>query len=180
MVGAVAAGVEVAAAARAGVAKADALARAQLDGHPAAEAAHAPSLHEKHPPCKRLRSRVQFRASASDSADVQDLDRPGPIFSRLVDDPAFAGAIDEFVVGVAERVDHLQDADSKGDVGELRRLAAQLGVDARAAGFDLLADVAEAVESACIERQPKPAHDGVVALTELAQRVRRGHRGAMS
>jgi hypothetical protein len=122
----------------------------------------------------------QFCASASDSADVQDLDRPGPIFSRLVDDPAFGEAIDEFVVGVAERVDHLQDADSKGDVGELRRLAAQLVVDARAAGFDLLADVAAAVESACLDRAPKPAHDGVVALTELARRVRLGHRGAMS
>ena len=180
MVGAVAADVQVAAAARAGVAKADALARAQLDGRPAAEAAHGPSLHEPDPPRNRLRVRVQFRASASDSADVQDLDRPGPIFSRLVEDPAYGEAIDEFVVGVAERVDHLQDADSKGDIGELRRLAAQLVVDARAAGFDLLADVAAAVESACVDRAYKPAHDGVVALTELARRVRLGHRGAMS
>jgi citrate lyase beta subunit len=111
---------------------------------------------------------------------VQDLERPGPIFSRLVEDPAFGEAIDEFVIGVAERVDHLQDADSKGDIGELRRLAAQLVVDARAAGFDLLADVATSIESACLERSYKPAHDGVVALTELARRVRLGHRGAMS
>jgi hypothetical protein len=105
---------------------------------------------------------------------VQDLERPGPIFSRLVEDPAFGEAIDEFVIGVAERVDHLQDADSKGDIGELRRLAAQLVVDARAAGFDT------SIESACLERSYKPAHDGVVALTELARRVRLGHRGAMS
>jgi len=111
---------------------------------------------------------------------VQDCDHPGPIFSRLVDDPAHGEAVDEFVVAVAERVDHLQDADSKGDLGELRRLAAQLVVDARAAGFDLLADVAAAVESACLDRAHKPAHDGVVALTELARRVRLGHRGAMT
>ena len=97
-----------------------------------------------------------------------------------MDDPAFGEAVDEFVVAVAERVDHLQDADSKGDLGELRRLAGQLVVDARGAGFDLVADVATAVESACLDRAHKPAHDGVVALTELAQRVRLGHRGAMT
>jgi len=180
VVGAVPADVQVAAAARAGVAEADALARAQLHLRPAAEATHGASLHETPPPCNGLRARVQFRASASDSAEVQDCDRPGPIFSRLLEDPAYGEAIDEFVVGVAERVDHLQDADSKGDVGELRRLASQLGVDARAAGFDLLADVAGAIESACLDRAYKPAHDGVVALTELARRVRLGHRGAMS
>jgi hypothetical protein len=127
-----------------------------------------------------LRAPVQFCASASDIAEVQDCDHPGPIFSRLVEDPAFGEAIDEFVVGVAERVDHLQDADSKGDLGELRRLAAQLVVDARAAGFDLLSDVAGAVEAACLDRAHKPAHDGVVALTELARRIRLGHRGAMT
>jgi hypothetical protein len=36
------------------------------------------------------------------------------------------------------------------------------------------------VAAACLERAGKPAHDGVVALTELARRIRLGHRGAMS
>ena len=121
-----------------------------------------------------------MKREPSDIADVQDCERPGPIFSRLLDDPAFGEAIDEFVVAVAERVDHLQDADSKGDLGELRRLAGELVVDSRAAGFDPLAEVAAAVESACLDRAHKPAHDGVVALTELARRVRLGHRGAMA
>jgi hypothetical protein len=111
---------------------------------------------------------------------VQDSDRPLPIYSKLVDDPAYGEVIDEFVVGVAERIDHLQDADSKGDLGELRRLAAQLAIDARTAGFDLLADVAGAVEAASLDRAGKPAHDGIVALTELARRIRLGHRGAMA
>jgi hypothetical protein len=124
--------------------------------------------------------RVQFRPVPSDTADVQDCERPPPIYSRLIDDPAYGEAIDEFVVGVAERIDFLQDADSKGDLGELRRLAAQLGADARAVGFDRLADVAGTVAAACLERAGKPAHDGVVALTELARRIRLGHRGAMA
>jgi hypothetical protein len=111
---------------------------------------------------------------------VQDCERPPPIYSRWIDDPAYGELIDEFVIGVAERVDHLQDADSKGDLADLARLAAQLEADARAAGFDLLADVAGAVERASRDRMPKQAHDGVVALTELALRIRAGHRGAMA
>ena len=111
---------------------------------------------------------------------MQESERPLPIYSRLIDDPAWAEGIDEFVVGVAERVDHLQDADSKGDLAELARLASELAMDARGAGFDLLADVARSVQAACVEGSKKPAHDGVVAVTDLAYRIRLGHRGAMS
>lgn len=111
---------------------------------------------------------------------VQDSERPLPIYSRLIDDPAWAESIDEFVVCVAERVDHLQDADSKGDLAELARLASELALDARGAGFDVLADVAHAVQAACLDGSKKPAHDGVVAVTDLAYRIRLGHRGAMA
>jgi hypothetical protein len=110
---------------------------------------------------------------------VQDGCRPRPIYSSLVDDPACAEVIDEFVVAVAERVDHLQDADSKGDLAELGRLAGQLVLDARTAGYEALADIAAAVEAACFGTASKPAHEGVVALTEIARRIRLGHRGAM-
>jgi hypothetical protein len=111
---------------------------------------------------------------------VQDSERPLPLYSKLIDDPSSGDAIDEFVVGVAERVDHLQDADVRSDFAELGRLAAELARDARGAGFDLLADVARSVQVACIDASKKPAHDGVVALTDLACRIRLGHRGAMS
>ncbi len=110
---------------------------------------------------------------------MQDSERPLPLYSRLIDDPSSGEAIDEFVVGVAERVDHLQDADSRGDFAELGRLASELSAEARAVGFDLLADVARIVATACAERSKKPAHDGVVAVTDLACRIRLGHRGAM-
>ena len=111
---------------------------------------------------------------------MQDCDRPRPIFSSFHDDPAWAEIIDGFVVGVSERVDHLQDADSKGNLPELGKLAAQLALDARSVGFEPLAEVATAVERACADGAAKPGHDGVVALTEVARRIRLSHRGAMS
>ena len=111
---------------------------------------------------------------------MQDCDRARPIYSILHEDPACVEVIDDFVVGVSERVDHLQDADSKGDLVELERLASELALEARGAGFDLLADVARSVQAACREGSKKPAHDGVVAVTDLACRIRLGHRGAMS
>jgi hypothetical protein len=126
------------------------------------------------------RPAVQFLAAAADTVGVQESERPLPMYSRLIDDPACSDAIDEFVVGVAERVDHLQDADSKGDLVLLARLASELALDAKSVGFDLLADVARNVEAASLEGSKKPAHDGVVAVTDLAFRVRLGHRGAMS
>ena len=178
MVGAVAADVEVAPAPGARIAEPDPLAGAKLDDRRTGEAAHRTSLHER----DRVRKRraVQSCRRAADSAAVQDSDRPLPLYSRLIDDPACGEAIDDFVVGVAERVDHLQDADSKGELDELARLAGELAMDARAVGFDLLADVAAAVQAACVEGSTKPAHDGVVAVTELAYRIRLGHRGAMA
>lgn len=111
---------------------------------------------------------------------MQEPDRPQPLYSSLVDDPLCSEAIDEFVIGVAERIDHLQDADSKGDLRELSQLASQLVVDARSAGYDSLADIAAAVEAACEERASRRAHEGVVELTDLTLRVRLGHRGAMA
>ena len=111
---------------------------------------------------------------------MQDCDRPRAILSSLHDDPACAEIIDDFVIGVSERVDHRQDADSKGDLRELGVLAAQLAVDARKVGFESLADLAAAVERACAADAAKPGHDGVVAITEVARRIRLGHRGAMT
>ena len=123
---------------------------------------------------------VQFSGLSADTVGVQDSERPLPLFSKLIDDPASGDTIDEFVVGVAERVDHLQDADSRGNLAELGRLASELAIDARSAGFDLLADVARSVRAACLDGSKKPAHDGVVAVTDLACLIRLGHRGAMA
>ena len=107
-------------------------------------------------------------------------EKPSPIYSNRADDPAYTHLIDAFVVGVAERIDHLQDADSRGDLPLLRSLAERLHNDALAVGYDTLARTAAEVGAACAEDEGKLAHQGVVALTDLACRIRLGHRGAMS
>jgi len=61
-----------------------------------------------------------------------------PILSSRSDEPAAAEQIEDFLVGLAERVDGLQDAEFKGDLKELAAMAHALGTTARGLGFDLL------------------------------------------
>jgi hypothetical protein len=106
--------------------------------------------------------------------------RPRPIYSSFADDPAYTHRIDAFVLRVAERIDNLQDADIRGDLEALARLASDLGRDARAVGYEALARGAAVVEAACLADEAKEAHAGIVELTAIARLVRLGHRGAMA
>ena len=105
--------------------------------------------------------------------------RSSPIYSTLASDPTTADALDAFVLALAERVDDLQDLDAGSDMKELAPAAAQLGVDATKVGFDPLASTADAVEQACREGSRNDVHKGLVELTEIARRIRLGHRGAV-
>lgn len=105
-------------------------------------------------------------------------DRPRPIYSTLGEDPAHQGAIDRFVLGLAERVDELQDCDLRGDWARLAELAASLHEDGTRTGYDILARCAAAVCGSARERHPNDARKALIELTEVAQRVRLGHRGA--
>ena len=102
-----------------------------------------------------------------------------PIYSTLVDELEYRDSIDEFVIGLAERIDRLQDAERAGDTVELSDLARFLGYDASKLGFDLIASVANGAESACHSGENELLHEQLLELTELAQRVRRGHRGSV-
>lgn len=104
--------------------------------------------------------------------------RDGPIFSTRADDPDIAESIDRYVIGLAERIDALQDAESRGDLARVGRLAAELGGEAEAVGFEALVAGAREVERACREEIPGEVHAGLVELTELSRRIRLGHRGA--
>ena len=101
-----------------------------------------------------------------------------PIFSSRTDDPDLADAIDAFVVALAERVDHLQDAEAHRNFEELSHLAARLAADAEKLGFAYLATSAGAIEAACIAEDAQAAHKSVVEVTHVSQRVRLGHRGS--
>ena len=81
-----------------------------------------------------------------------DRKRERPIFSSHAENPAFIDTIDAFVVGLAERIDHLQDADRQGDLKQLADLAGALHTDSAAAGFEPLARAAERVAATCSER----------------------------
>jgi len=101
-----------------------------------------------------------------------------PIFSSRTDEPEVAEAIDKFIVGLAERVDALQDAEFKGALDELRILSRKLGTIANELGFELLAASASDLERCCLTDGVEQVRDTLIDLTEIAKRVRMGHRGA--
>jgi len=105
-------------------------------------------------------------------------ERKPPIRSTQEDVPELVQAIDRFVIGLAERVDAIQDAEVASVHGELGRLAGQLASDADRLGYPGLALVARNAVSAAADGKRDALRDAVVELTDTAQRVRQGHRGA--
>ncbi|MGH0037014.1 MAG: hypothetical protein ACQGVK_18470 [Myxococcota bacterium] len=105
--------------------------------------------------------------------------RPTPIYSTREDDPEIRDSLDEFVVHLAERIDLLQDAEGAGDLPQLRALAELLSEDALLYGFPDLADLASLICRCCQEDKPENARDVLTEATEVARRVRLGHRGAL-
>lgn len=105
-------------------------------------------------------------------------DRLKPIFSSRGNDPAVSEFVDQLVIGLGERIDHLQDAESEQDFDQIAVLASGLVDNARRAGFDELARVASALEAVSTWRDPKSTHTRLVELTEIVHRVRLGHMGS--
>lgn len=106
-------------------------------------------------------------------------DRHRAIHSALGDDPSNAAAIEAFVLALAERVDELQDCEAQGALARLAERAGELALDAAKTGYDPLAEWAEAVRRACGERNAQDARKALLELTDVAYRVRLGHRGSV-
>jgi len=106
-------------------------------------------------------------------------DPPKPIYSTRGDDPEVGEALDLFVIGLAERIDVLQDAEASGDFTHLGALAGRLATAAENTGFGALATAAHSLESACFSGEPKLAREATFDITEIAQRVRMGHKGSV-
>jgi HPt (histidine-containing phosphotransfer) domain-containing protein len=104
---------------------------------------------------------------------------PKPIYSSRSDDPDAGESLELFLVGLAERIDVLQDAEASGDFRQLAALAGRLASDAENTGFGVLASAAHTLESACFGGDPKLAREATLDITDLAQRVRRGHKGSI-
>lgn len=103
---------------------------------------------------------------------------PKPIVSSRADDPDLDERIDHFVVHLAERVDAFQDAESARDLEALVAMAGALAREAETLGYPLVVDAAHRIAHACTDAAPEALRKTVVDLTELAQRVRRGHRSS--
>jgi len=102
-----------------------------------------------------------------------------PILSSRSAEPEAAEQIESFIVGLAERVDDLQDAEFKGDLKEVSNMAHRLGTDALELGFDLLAASASDLERCCLTDSVEQVRETLIDLTEIAKRIRMGHRGAV-
>lgn len=105
-------------------------------------------------------------------------ERKPPIRSTVEDVPELVQAIDRFVIGLAERIDSIQDAELQSDHFGLGRLAGQLALDADRLGYPGLATVARNAGAAATDGKRDALQEAVVELTEIGQRVRQGHRGA--
>jgi len=105
-------------------------------------------------------------------------ERNVPVYSTLEDDLELREEISEFVIGLAERIDTLQDAESAPDPMLLVARSRSLVEDARRFGYAALAAVGEEVVSAREQDKPQVVREKLLELTELARRVRLGHRGA--
>ena len=105
---------------------------------------------------------------------------PGkPIYSNRAEELELRDAIDEFVVGLAECVDQLQDAEFNRDWQSLHSQANRLIEGAKHVGFDPLSGCAEAVAQACATADGEVIRGFLCDLTNVARRIRKGHRGAV-
>jgi hypothetical protein len=102
-----------------------------------------------------------------------------PIFSTRDAEAELREAIDRFVIGLAEQIDLLQDAECAGKLEQLASLSTVLGENAASLGFGSLAELSRMVCDACAEDRPELARKALEEATEIARRIRLGHRGAL-
>ena len=105
-------------------------------------------------------------------------DRLRPLYSLFEDDVELEDEISKFVIRLGETVDELQDAESTGSLEQLDELATQLAARSSRLGYPDLEKVARRVRTACQDENKQAIQESLVELTEIARRVRLGHRGA--
>ena len=101
-----------------------------------------------------------------------------PIRSTQEDVPELAEELDRFVIGLAEKIDAIQDAELAAQCADVSQLARMLANDAERLGYPGMAQSAKTVATAAADLKLESLQEAVIVLTDLAQRVRRGHRGA--
>jgi len=84
---------------------------------------------------------------STDSVQEASADSPRPIESELSDDPDFVEIINQFVSGLAEKLQSMQQALANGDFETLGRLAHQLKGAGGSYGYPALTDLSKALEN---------------------------------
>ena len=105
-------------------------------------------------------------------------ERKPPIRSTQEDVVELAEDIDRFVIGLAECIDAIQDAELAREPEMGSKLARSLALEADRLGYPGMGMSAKGVALAAEDRLFHDLQETVVELTELAQRIRQGHRGA--
>ncbi len=105
---------------------------------------------------------------------------PKPIVSLLSDDPdpRVEERIDRFVVQLGERIDGFQDLEAVVDFENLGAELARFAEQSDELGYPPLAEIARRGMEAGRADAGQDVRKAVVDLTELAARVRRGHRSS--
>ena len=101
-----------------------------------------------------------------------------PIRSTQEDVPELAEALDRFVISLAEQIDAIQDAELVASWPEVASLARSLANDANRLGYPGMAQSAKSVAMSAEDAKAETLQEAIIDLTDLAQRIRRGHRGA--
>ena len=101
-----------------------------------------------------------------------------PIRSTQEDVAELAEDLDRFVIALAERVDAIQDAELAASWPDVASLARTLANDAERLGYPGMALCARSVAMTAEDAKTDELQDAIVDLTDLSQRIRRGHRGA--
>ncbi len=100
-----------------------------------------------------------------------------PMRSTQEDVAELAEDIDRFVIVLAERVDAIQDAELANCAGEIASLSRQLSSDAERVGYPAMAQTAKSTAMAAEDGKIEAMQEQIIEMTDLAQRIRRGHRG---
>lgn len=101
-----------------------------------------------------------------------------PIRSTQENVVELADDLDRFVIGLAERIDSIQDAELVGKSSEVAALARSLSQDADRLGFPAMGVSARGVALSAEDDQKDELTETIRELTEISHRIRLGHRGA--
>jgi len=103
---------------------------------------------------------------------------PPPIRSQREHETELEDVLEAFILGLGGHLDDLQEAVLAQDWSHLATLASALSRTSDELGYPALRETLTQTAGAAGRADVEEAHKAVAELTELVQRVRRGHHSA--